>query len=80
MPDKKRVSVKNKKPLQVEKRDGRIVDFSRERIVSGIFKAAESVGGKDRERAEEVADEVIKRINEKFKGVVKTKDIGELIS
>ena len=45
MPDKKRVSVKNKKPLQVEKRDGRIVDFSRERIVSGIFKAAESVGG-----------------------------------
>ncbi|MBP8979058.1 ribonucleoside triphosphate reductase [Candidatus Dojkabacteria bacterium] len=79
MPDKKRVSVKNKKPLQVEKRDGRIVDFSRERIVSGIFKAAESVGGKDRERAEEVADEVIKRINEKFKGVVKTKDIGEIV-
>jgi anaerobic ribonucleoside-triphosphate reductase len=79
MPDKKRVSAKTKKPLQVEKRDGRIVDFSRERIVSGIFKAAESVGGKDRERAEEVADEVIKRINEKFKGTVKTKDIGEIV-
>ena len=67
--------------FKVKKRDGRIVEFEKERIVSGIFKAAESVGGNDRERAEEIADEVEKRLSEKYSGkdVVSSDEIGELV-
>ena len=46
--------------FEVKKRDGRIVKYDRSRIATGIFKAAENVGGNDRERAEEIAVEVIK--------------------
>ncbi len=47
---------------KVIKRDGRIVDFSFEKLVDSIFKAAESVGGKDREKAIELAKEVVTKI------------------
>jgi len=53
-------------PFKVRKRDGRLVEFDQERITSSIFKAAESVGGKDRERAKKVSDEVVKRLLEKY--------------
>ena len=49
--------MKEKRIIQVRKRDGRIVKFERERIETGIFKAAENVGGKDRQRAVEITDE-----------------------
>ncbi len=42
----------------VRKRDGSIVPFDRNRIATAIFKAARAVGGSDRRRAEELADEV----------------------
>jgi ribonucleoside-triphosphate reductase len=63
--------------FKVKKRDGRIVKFQKERLVTGIFKAAESVGGEDRERANEIADEVIKRLKEKYpkKEYITTKKI-----
>lgn len=72
---------KKKTILKVRKRDGRIVKFDRERIETGIFKAAENVGGKDRKRAAEITDEVVKRIQEKYKGkkVIKTESIAEII-
>ena len=53
--------------FKVKKRDGRLVDFDQERITTGIFKAAESVGGDDRKRAKVVSDEVVKRLIEKHK-------------
>jgi ribonucleoside-triphosphate reductase len=53
--------------FKVKKRDGRLVDFDRERIVTGVFKAAESVGGNDRKRSEEVTDEIVKRLVEEHK-------------
>ena len=70
------------KILKVKKRDGRLVKFEKERIVTGIFKAAESVGGKDRKRAEEIADEVIVRLEKKYSGkeYVKSKDIADTVS
>ncbi|MFZ1946558.1 MAG: anaerobic ribonucleoside-triphosphate reductase [bacterium] len=43
----------------VKKRDGRILKFERDKIVSAIFKAAQSVGGQDRSIAGRLADEVI---------------------
>ncbi len=49
---------------KIVKRDGRIVDFDKNKIVEAIFKAAQSVGGDDREEAEKVADLAIKMIEE----------------
>ncbi len=67
--------------FKVKKRDGRVVEFDAVRITSGIFKAAESVGGDDRERAEEVSNEVVKRIQSKYnkKRVVTTEEIGDTV-
>jgi len=69
-----------KKLFKVKKRDGRIVKFEKERLVTGIFKAAESVGGEDRERANEIADEVIKRLKKRYSGkeYITTKKIAEI--
>lgn len=50
----------------VIKRDGRIEIFNPERIENGIFKAAQSVGGSDRERAKEVTEEILRRLKEKY--------------
>jgi len=40
---------------QVRKRDGRVVPFDDSKIADAIFKAAQAVGGSDRERAEQLA-------------------------
>lgn len=47
---------------KVQKRDGRIVDFSKEKITSAIFKAARSVGGEDYETAENLTERVVSYI------------------
>ncbi|PIN73203.1 ribonucleoside-diphosphate reductase, adenosylcobalamin-dependent [Candidatus Woesearchaeota archaeon CG10_big_fil_rev_8_21_14_0_10_45_16] len=44
---------------KVVKRDGRTVDFDFKKVADAIFKAAQSVGGEDRKRAEELAVEVM---------------------
>lgn len=74
-------ALKNQIPFQVKKRDGRIVKFERERITTGIFKAAESVGGRDRKRAEEIADVVVKKLMEKYskRKYVKAEEIAEIV-
>jgi anaerobic ribonucleoside-triphosphate reductase len=46
-------------PHLVRKRDGRLVPFDQEKITSAIFKAAQSVGGNDRERAVFVSNAVV---------------------
>ena len=51
---------------KIEKRDGRIVDFDQEKITNAIFKAAQAVGGKDRERAEYLSDQVVKELEKKY--------------
>ncbi len=43
----------------IVKRDGRTVHFDKEKIVTAIFKAASAIGGKDRDVAEDLADQVI---------------------
>ncbi|MBN2478578.1 adenosylcobalamin-dependent ribonucleoside-diphosphate reductase [Candidatus Micrarchaeota archaeon] len=52
---------------KIKKRDGSIVDFDKKKLVTAIFKAAESVGGSDLNEAEKVADLAIKYIDQKFK-------------
>ncbi len=48
---------------KIRKRDGRIVDFDKARIVQAIFKAAKAVGGSNRALAEQLADQVVERLN-----------------
>jgi len=52
---------------KIRKRDGSVVEFSKEKITNAIFKAAQSVGGTDREESGRVADKVVEYINAKFK-------------
>jgi ribonucleoside-diphosphate reductase alpha chain len=53
-------------PLKVIKRDGRIVDFERNRIIEAIWKAFKATGLEDRVLAEKLGDEVVNLLDEKF--------------
>ncbi len=44
---------------RIVKRDGRVVPFDIEKITEAIFKAAQVLGGKDRQMAEELASQVV---------------------
>ncbi len=48
---------------QIIKRDGRLADFDATKIADAIYKAAQALGGSDREMAEELAKQVIDFIN-----------------
>ena len=50
----------------VRKRDGRIVDFDLNRITNAIFKAAQSIGGKDKKLAEKLAIDVKNKLLEDY--------------
>ena len=39
---------------KIKKRDGRIVEFDRDKIADAIFKAAQVLGGRDKDMAEEL--------------------------
>jgi ribonucleoside-triphosphate reductase len=50
----------------VRKRDGKLEPFDQERITSAIWKAAKAVGGKDREQAKRISDEVMIELRSRF--------------
>jgi ribonucleoside-diphosphate reductase alpha chain len=52
--------------MKIRKRDGRIVEFQQGKITEAIYKAAEAVGGKDRELAKELSNKVAVIIKSKF--------------
>ena len=47
----------------VRKRDGRVVPFDQEKITNAIFKAAQAVGGDDRDRAAFVSNQVVEMLD-----------------
>ena len=51
----------------VIKRNGATVAFSRSRVVNAIFRAAVSVGGRDKKTAENLADQIIVTLEEECK-------------
>jgi len=55
------------KITHVVKRSGAIVPFNQERIANAIYRAAVSVGGRDKKLANELAEQVVNILNEKFK-------------
>jgi len=50
---------------KIRKRDGSVVPFQKEKITEAIWKAAKAVGGKDKNRTEELSELIIKKIDEK---------------
>ncbi|MFH1473763.1 MAG: ribonucleoside triphosphate reductase [Candidatus Aenigmatarchaeota archaeon] len=57
---------------RIRKRDGRIVPFDKEKITIAIFKAAQAVGGSDRKKAEELAEQVAELASKKYNGNIAT--------
>jgi anaerobic ribonucleoside-triphosphate reductase len=47
----------------IEKKDGRIEYFQLEKLSNSIYKSAEAIGGTDRRRADEVAQEIANRLD-----------------
>ncbi len=70
MPKLSKPKKKLTKLKKVKKRDGRIVDFDKNKIAESIWRAAESVGGKDKQRTVELADIVAKDLGKKFRGKI----------
>jgi ribonucleoside-triphosphate reductase (formate) len=50
----------------VRKRDGKLEPFDQERITNAIWKAAKAVGGKNREQAKFISDEVLAELRSRF--------------
>lgn len=54
------------KITHVIKRSGAIVPFNQERITNAIYRAVVATGGRDKEKAGELAKQVVQILNEKF--------------
>ncbi|MEM3697142.1 MAG: ribonucleoside triphosphate reductase [Candidatus Bathyarchaeia archaeon] len=65
----------------VRKRDGRLEPFDQERITNAIWKAAKAVGGKDRELAKRLSDQVVAELKKRFgdDGVPTVEEIQDLV-
>ena len=65
----------------VRKRDGRLELFDQERITNAIWKAAKAVGGKDRELAKRLSDQVVAMLKERFgeEGVPTVEEIQDVV-
>ncbi|MBI3052351.1 hypothetical protein HYY74_07930 [Candidatus Woesearchaeota archaeon] len=69
---------------QIRKRDGKVARFEKEKIVNAIFKAVQSVGGRDRKTAEKLAENVVRELELKFgpgslPGVEQVQDVVEKV-
>jgi ribonucleoside-triphosphate reductase (formate) len=65
----------------VRKRDGRLEPFDQERITNAVWKAAKAVGGKDREQAKKISDQVLAELKNRFgeDGVPTVEEIQDLV-
>jgi len=54
-------------PSKIIKRDGRVVEFDRQKITEAIWKAIKSVGGQDRALAERLSNQVVERLGKQLK-------------
>ena len=65
----------------VRKRDGKLESFDQERITKAIWNAAKAVGGKNRELAKRISDEVIAVLKNRFgnDGVPTVEEIQDVV-
>lgn len=62
---------------KIQKRDGSLVDFDRNKITEAIFKAAESVGGKDRQTAVGLTNVIVRELEYRY-GSTKIPNVEEI--
>ena len=65
----------------VRKRDGRLEEFDSNRITNAIWKAARAVGGKDKELAKRLSDQVVEELKKRFgdDGVPTVEEIQDMV-
>jgi anaerobic ribonucleoside-triphosphate reductase len=65
----------------VRKRDSRLEEFDAERITNAIWKAAKAVGGKDKELAKHLSNQVVAALQRRFgdEGVPTVEEIQDLV-
>ncbi len=65
----------------VLKRDSKLEPFDQERITTAIWKAAKAVGGKDKEQAKRISDEVVTLLNKRYgdDGVPTVEEVQDLV-
>src|SRR5712692_8461271 len=51
---------------EIKKRDGRTVEFNKDKITEAVWKAAKEVGGEDRQLAEDVSSKVVTYLSRNF--------------
>jgi ribonucleoside-triphosphate reductase len=63
------------------KRDGRLEPFDQERITNAVWKAAKAVGGKDRQQAKTISEQVMLELKSRFgeDGVPTVEEIQDLV-
>ena len=66
---------------KIRKRDGSVVFFQPDKIENAIWKSVRAVGGKDRERAKEVATQVVEKLERIHgeHGIADVEDVQDLI-
>ena len=64
---------------RIRKRDGTIVGFDQSKITAAIFKAAQSVGGKDRKAAQALSDKVVKELEELHSTAPSVEEIQDIV-
>ncbi len=66
-------------PTSIKKRDNRVMPFDIEKIADAIFKAAQAVGGTDREEARAVAEEVSALCDASYQDTPTVEQIQDLV-
>lgn len=64
---------------KIEKRDGSIVDFNKDKITNAILKAMKSVDLVDEKEAANVATQVVKEVNKANKSIPGVEDIQDIV-
>ncbi len=66
---------------KIRKRDGAVVLFSQEKISEAIWKAAKAVGGRDREKAQQISDLVIQELDRRYgeAGIPTVEEVQDLV-
>jgi anaerobic ribonucleoside-triphosphate reductase len=72
---------RTKKLKYVRKRDGRLEEFDGNRITTAIWKAASAVGGRDKEEAKRMTEQVVKILRQRFgeEGVPTVEEIQDIV-
>ncbi len=80
--DFRQVTLGSEKTMKfVLKRDSKLEPFDQERITIAIWKAAKAVGGKDKEQAKRISDEVVALLNKQYgdDGVPTVEEVQDLV-